>query len=416
MARASRRNTASRETPAGSRTSSRKRSNTAPRSASGTRVNRCHKVSPSRERAAARSPWSAPRSPRSKPATLRRNPSEASSKYGMPGPPRWRVTQVAPAGMNASRSPTWKATHPIWTRNTPSPFSSTLRVYSQPRSTARAEGVSTTNSRAGAQMKACSSPRSRASRLPPAVRNTEFAECPAVPLRRRAHQPVVTGVTQGIAPGGLARQQHRLHHIEGGIRLPLVHPREARRFAQYGGCGAVRPRPRCAWMHKAEPYAWSFYIFLRFSTRPRTIRGAGAFACQPVMFYRRKLPHWHPDDLAEATFLFVTWRLAGSIPRTRLPQPPTAAPRSGSRAFLALDREVDKAAFAPVWLPDDRVARVVTDALLYGESGRHFYPLRAWVIMPNPVNVLLRPETSLPVITRWLKGSTARQANLILVL
>ena len=48
------------------------------------------------------------------------------------------------------------------------------------------------------------------------------------------------------------------------------------------------------------------------------------------------------------------------------------------------------------------------------EDGRHIYPLRAWVIMPNHVSVLLRPETSLPVITRWLKGSTARHANLIL--
>lgn len=34
--------------------------------------------------------------------------------------------------------------------------------------------------------------------------------------------------------------------------------------------------------------------------------------------------------------------------------------------------------------------------------------------MPNHVHVLLRPLTSMPVITRWLKGSTARQANLIL--
>jgi putative transposase len=131
------------------------------------------------------------------------------------------------------------------------------------------------------------------------------------------------------------------------------------------------------------------------------------------MFYRRKLPHWHPD-LTEATFLFVTWRLAGTIPRTRLSPSPTGAPRSAGRAFLAWDREVDKAAFGPVWLQDARVARVVADALLYGDNGRHFYQLRAWVIMPNHVHVLLRPKTSLPVITRWLKGSTARQANLIL--
>ena len=36
------------------------------------------------------------------------------------------------------------------------------------------------------------------------------------------------------------------------------------------------------------------------------------------------------------------------------------------------------------------------------------------MIMPNHVHVLLLPKTSLPVITRWLQGSTARQANLIL--
>jgi REP element-mobilizing transposase RayT len=136
------------------------------------------------------------------------------------------------------------------------------------------------------------------------------------------------------------------------------------------------------------------------------------------MFYRRKLPHWHPD-LDEATLLFVTWRLSGSIPQVRLPQQlagegacPT--PQSAGRAFFALDREADKAAFGPVWLRDNRVARVVADALLHGESGRRFYQLRAWVIMPNHVHVLLRPQTNLPVITRWLKGSTARQANLIL--
>jgi hypothetical protein len=130
------------------------------------------------------------------------------------------------------------------------------------------------------------------------------------------------------------------------------------------------------------------------------------------MFYGRKLPHWHPD-ITDATFLFVTWRLAGSVQRTRLSQLPASAPRSAGRAFLALDREVDKAAFGPIWLRDARVAGVVADALLYGERGRQFYEPRAWVIMPNHVHALLRPKTSLPVITRWLKGSTARQANLI---
>jgi len=130
------------------------------------------------------------------------------------------------------------------------------------------------------------------------------------------------------------------------------------------------------------------------------------------MFYRRKLPHWHPD-LSEATFLFLTWRLAGSVPRP-LRQTLANAPLTAGRAFLVLDREADKAAYGPVWLKDSRVARIVADALLYGERERHLYELRAWVIMPNHVHVLLRPKTSVAAITRWLKGSTARQANLVL--
>src|SRR5258708_6944679 len=145
--------------------------------------------------------------------------------------------------------------------------------------------------------------------------------------------------------------------------------------------------------------------------------GAGASACRQHMFTRRRLPHWHPD-IAEEAYLFVTWRLAGSLPRSRFTQKlaggsacPTLTP---GQAFLASDRELDKAAFGPVWLRDPRVARLVADAILYGESGRQFYQLRSWVIMPNHVHFLLIPIVPLPVITRWLKGSTARHANLIL--
>jgi len=97
------------------------------------------------------------------------------------------------------------------------------------------------------------------------------------------------------------------------------------------------------------------------------------------------------SDLDEASLLFVTWRLSGSIPQVRLPRRlagQSAGPTSQSAgvAFLASDRRC--------WMARAEV--------------------RAWVIMPNHVPVLLRAEVHLPVITRWLKGSTARQANLIL--
>jgi REP element-mobilizing transposase RayT len=131
------------------------------------------------------------------------------------------------------------------------------------------------------------------------------------------------------------------------------------------------------------------------------------------MYYRRKLPHYHPD-ITEGDFLFVTWRLAGSVPPPRRLPPAVAMPLSAGRAFLASDCEADKAAFGPVWLQDARVAGMVADALRHGETGRNFYVLPAWVIMPNHVHIVLQPKVPMPVIMRWLKGSTARQANLIL--
>ena len=79
------------------------------RSASGTRVSRCHNVRPSLGRAAASTPSNAEESPSSNAVSDRRSASGASSKNGMPGPFFLRVTQEAPAGMKASWSPNWKA-------------------------------------------------------------------------------------------------------------------------------------------------------------------------------------------------------------------------------------------------------------------------------------------------------------------
>ena len=141
--------------------------------------------------------------------------------------------------------------------------------------------------------------------------------------------------------------------------------------------------------------------------------GAGGFACQPECSIAANSPTGIPDP-GEQTFLFVTWRLAGSVPRFRLPPEPDPPQVSAGRAFIATDRALDRANSGPLWLKDPRIARVVADAFCAGEKERDFYHLRSWVIMPNHVHLLLRPNRSLPDITRWLKGSTARQANLIL--
>ena len=135
-----------------------------------------------------------------------------------------------------------------------------------------------------------------------------------------------------------------------------------------------------------------------------------------MLFYRRRLPHWFPDDAT----VFVTWRLAGSVPpgMARVGQtiavcglPTQVAPHA---TFLQHDTHLDRSDFGPVWLGDPRVASMLTAALQHGETARQFYNLHAWVIMPNHVHVVLEPQVAMPGIMRWLKGRTARMANRIL--
>jgi REP element-mobilizing transposase RayT len=57
---------------------------------------------------------------------------------------------------------------------------------------------------------------------------------------------------------------------------------------------------------------------------------------------------------------------------------------------------------------------MVTNALQYGEIARGFYRLYAWVIMPNHLHIILKPEIELSCVTRWLKGRTGRTANRLL--
>ncbi len=127
--------------------------------------------------------------------------------------------------------------------------------------------------------------------------------------------------------------------------------------------------------------------------------------CQPLedaMFYRRRLPHWIPEN----AILFLSWRLAGSTP---LPLPAVI-----TLDYLAGKREPSVAPSGPFWLRDQRVARLVANTLHYGEATRRFYDLYAWVIMPNHVHVILKPRMELSAILRWLKGRTGRMANRLL--
>jgi len=114
-----------------------------------------------------------------------------------------------------------------------------------------------------------------------------------------------------------------------------------------------------------------------------------------MLCYRRKLPHWIPDN----TIIFITWRLAGTAPP---PRP----------AILTAQTQYHQT--GPQWLKDPRIAQIVRNALEYGETNRNLYTLHAWVIMPNHIHVLLEPKAPLPKVMQWLKGRTARLANRIL--
>ena len=121
--------------------------------------------------------------------------------------------------------------------------------------------------------------------------------------------------------------------------------------------------------------------------------------------YQRRLPHFQPDGEHQ----FVTWRLAGSLPAAQ----PSVLYATPGHAFAAKDRLLARGS-GPVWLSDTRVAQRVAEAILTGDFDKGLYDLQAWVVMPNHVHLLTLPKSPLAKITHWLKGKTARDANLLL--
>lgn len=121
--------------------------------------------------------------------------------------------------------------------------------------------------------------------------------------------------------------------------------------------------------------------------------------------YERRLPHWDTVDQP----LFVTFRLHGSLPAHRV-FPPDSLGQSG-KAFVALDRLLDRGATGPLYLGRPEVADLVVMALHDGERKFHRYELHSYVVMPNHVHLLVTPKV---VARQWLaplKGFTAHRAN-----
>lgn len=123
-----------------------------------------------------------------------------------------------------------------------------------------------------------------------------------------------------------------------------------------------------------------------------------------MTFYRRRLPHLYSIGQP----LFLTWRLYGSLPRNR--SFPDHALRSG-RAFVALDRLLDKAQTGPSYLRIPAIADMVAASIHYHADVLQRYALHAFTVMPNHVHLLATPYIPLPKLTKTLKSFTGKRGN-----
>lgn len=117
---------------------------------------------------------------------------------------------------------------------------------------------------------------------------------------------------------------------------------------------------------------------------------------------RRRLPHWYTPGAAH----FVTFRLAGSLPRAVLDRlrlekeqflarkPKGLSPalhryRVHKQLFASYDAALD-ASRTICWLSDERIANIVRDSLYFLHDTK--YHLLSWCIMSNHVHVLFIPR------------------------
>ena len=177
--------------------------------------------------------------------------------------------------------------------------------------------------------------------------------------------------------------------------------------------------------------------------------------------YRRNLPHIQPPGAT----LFVTFHLVGSLPRnvlqqwkaekSRLLNLESDSDRTTNKHmtceeqekynkwkrqwFRKIEKTLDDAQSGPIWLKDNRSAKVVADSLHYLDG--KVYRLDAYCIMANHVHLVFTPlpiqssavehtfslrdndrdaqtkslcYNTLPSIMQSLKGYTARKANQLL--
>jgi REP element-mobilizing transposase RayT len=134
---------------------------------------------------------------------------------------------------------------------------------------------------------------------------------------------------------------------------------------------------------------------------------------RPKLWYSRGyLPHFEGGEI----FQFITFRLADSLSQNVLKHWRLAVERN-LITEIELQRKIEKyldSNIGECHLKNLDIAVVIVETLekFNGEK----YRLIAWVIMPNHVHLLLRPEENIPLaeIMHSIKSYTAHEANKIL--
>ena len=129
-----------------------------------------------------------------------------------------------------------------------------------------------------------------------------------------------------------------------------------------------------------------------------------------MAYYRRNLPHWHP----EGRCIFLTWRLYGSLPIGFLRGLRSRRIIRPVEEFRLAEKLLDHPIEGPLWLKDSCVAEAVVETLLRGAFELRDYDLHSYAVMANHVHILISPWMRIRAITRELKGITARSSNRIL--
>jgi REP element-mobilizing transposase RayT len=144
-----------------------------------------------------------------------------------------------------------------------------------------------------------------------------------------------------------------------------------------------------------------------------------------LIYYERNLPHRLPPG----ELIFITFRLAGSLPQEVLAQlqnearllqqgcgpDPTAQYAERKKYFGRFDALLSSTGHGRTWLRQPEVAAIVAQALHHPDGKGH--DLRCYCIMPNHVHLVVRlPIEALPLTKtlQLLKGYSGRQANRLL--